>query len=496
MSDVNKVFQHSSNYLVGQILLMAAGFVSFPLYTRLLSVSDYGLLTLVSTTIALIVAFSKLGLQHSLVRFYSDLEAGGKIQTASEFYSTYFFAIIILGGLSSLLFFMTLEFTGNSLIGDNLKKLLKLMSILILFSCLLGLFNQLLRAKQMPKSYVKLEVSSKYGCLFFSILFFFCFGRNLYNMFLGIVVWEGILFIVVLYIFFKMGNVRLKWFSMRLFRESFKYGFPLIGSELSFLILQSGDRYLIQYYLGPMSVGIYSAGYGIATYGAELLTVPIRDAILPIYMDIYEKKGEEEMKVFLGKSFRYFSLIAIPVVLGFIAISSDLIVLLASNKYIQCYTLVPYVIIGLMIYGSWPFFGAGLFVKKKTSTIMILVGTSCLLNMALNVVLIPEYGIIGAALATLIAYIFYILILIIYSFRRLKFKIDYYHIFFYLSSAFIMYIIITKITILNLWISLSTKIIVGVILYFLIVSVFDKEVRSGLLKILRSYLAFGSRKAN
>jgi O-antigen/teichoic acid export membrane protein len=245
-----------------------------------------------------------------------------------------------------------------------------------------------------------------------------------------------------------------------------------------------------------MSVGIYSVGYGIATYGAELLTVPIRDAIFPIYMDIYAKKGEEETKVFLGKSLRYFSLIAIPVVFGFIAISSDLIVLLASKKYMESSMFVPYVIIGLMIYGTWPFFGAGLFMQKKTFAIMILVGSSCLLNMMLNIALIPKYGIIGAAVATLIAYTFYILVLIVYSFRKFGFKIDYRHISLYFCVGFIMYVIINKMTILNLWISLSTKIIVGVILYFLIVSVFDKEVRSGLLKILRSYLAFGSRKAN
>lgn len=485
MSNVSKFFKHSSTYLVGQILLMVASFVSFPLYTRLLSVGDYGLLGLVSLTITLIAAFSKLGLQHSIVRFYSDFDTDSKTQSISKFYSTFFVSIIFFGGLSSLFFFLTLKLMGNSLIEENLRKLLGLSSILILFYCSSQTYNQMFRAEQKPKAYILLGISSRYGSLLFSILFYFYLYRNLYGIILGTVVWEGIVFIFVSYMLINMRNIHFRYYSSTLLKESLKYGFPLIGSELSFLILQFGDRYLIQYYLGPVSLGLYSAGYSIATFGAELLTLPVRDAIFPIYMNIYSKEGEEETKIFLGKSLRYFSLIAIPIFFGLTAVSSDLIVLLASNKYMQSGIVVPYIIAGLIIYGTWSFFGAGLFVKKNTIRILMLIVISCCINIALNIILIPKFGIIGAALATLIAYTVYILMLIIYSFRKFRFRIDYQRIFLYLALSVVMYIVITEINIVNLWIRLSTKIIVGVMLYLFLVLVFDRETKNKFLEIVR-----------
>lgn len=485
MSNIGKLFKQSSNYFLGQILLMAASFASFPLYTRLLSVSDYGIFSLTITTVALIVAFSKLGIQNSLVRFYSNHKSNNSKRSISQLYSTIFFSILFIGGLSSLLFFLTLKFINNRIIEENSKIILSLASILIVFYCVTQIFNEFFRVEQKPKINILFNISSKYGSIFFSVVFYLYLGRVLYNMVLGIVIWEGILFIFVCYIFLRLRNIYLTSFSWKLFKDCLKYGFPLIGSELSFLILQFGDRYLIQYYMGSNSLGIYSAGYSMATYAAELLTLPVKTAIMPIYMNVYFNQGEEELKYFLGKSFKYFFLIAIPVTFGFNVVSSDLILLLASKKYLQSTIVIPYIITGLVIYGTWCFFGAGLFIHKKTYKIMVLMVTSCILNIGLNFILIPRYGIIGAAIATLFAYIYYIILLIIFSFRKIQFKIYYKNILKYLICGIVMYAVISNIFISNQLIEMFTKIIVGTIIYSSLVIMIDKEIKHNLLRIIK-----------
>lgn len=487
MSDIKKLFKHSSNYFLGQILLMMAGFISFPLYTRILSIRDYGYLGLITTTIMLIVVVSKLGLQHSIVRFYSDFASYKNEKLTTKFYSTYYISIIFFGGLASFVFFLTIKIIPKNLIEDNLKKLFELTSILVLFTCSLQILSQIFRAEQRPNAYNLLNILSRYGNIFFNVIFFICFGRILYSFVLGSVIWQGVLFSLLSFFLFKTYKIHIKNFSSKLFKDSLKYGIPLIGVELSHLILNSGDRYIIQYYLGPVSLGIYSAGYAIATYAAELIILPIRDAVFPIYMDIYANKGEKETKIFLGKSLKYFSMVAIPMIFGFIAVSSDLIILLASKKYIQSYVVAPYVLTGMIIYGTWSFFGAGLFINKNTIKILVFIIIACCLNIIINIILIPKFGIIGAAIATLIAYSFYIFMLIIFSFRKFEFQIEYKNIFLYFISSIVMFVAIFKIDFNNSLINLTIKIIIGVAIYFLGVSLFDREIRNKFFKVIKTF---------
>ena len=466
---------------------MIAGLVSFPIYTRLLSVSDYGRLGLVMTTVLLVVALGKLGIQHSVVRYYSDFSSEAEVQSRSTFYSTFFLSIIVIGGLLCFLFFLTLRFAGDWLMEENLKHILLLTSILIFFNCYSQTINQVFRAEQKPVAYNLLALSSRYGHILFGTIFFILFGRVLYSFFGGVVFMESILFVVLSYMFLRTRAIGLRYYSFSLLKNSLKYGLPLIGVELSHLILSFGDRYIIQYYLGATSLGIYSAGYGLATYGAEFVTLPVRDAIIPIYMDIYAKRGDKETRVFLGKALRYFSVLAIPVIFGFTAISSELIVLLASSKYAQSYMVVPYVIGGIILYGTWPFFGAGILLHKRTSIMTGLVIISSMLNIILNFVLVPRINIIGAAIATLISYAFYIGMLIIFSFKRFKFRIDYGRICLYSVLSYFMYLGVREISLKNLWINLAIKIITGVLIYLVLVVIFDKEIRLDGARIIGKY---------
>ena len=67
---------HVSNYTTASVLVTLASVISFPILTRLLSVEEYGVMNLVATALALLVGIGKLGLQHSALRYYSEVRAG------------------------------------------------------------------------------------------------------------------------------------------------------------------------------------------------------------------------------------------------------------------------------------------------------------------------------------------------------------------------------------------------------------------------------------
>lgn len=481
MSDIRRLLNQSSHYLVGHLFVMAAGLISFPILTRILSVSDYGILGLISITVFIVQAVAKLGAPNSTVRFYAESKSNNNL---IMFYSTIFFGYGTLALIISIVFFIAMQLFSGRLLDTHIGNLLSLVSVLIFFNCLNLIAESSLRAEQRTRLYNFIMIINRYGSLGLSILFLMTFMRNLYGYYIGQIVVAFIICLVLLGIIVKK-KVRFNTFSYDFFKKTLKFGTPLTWSELGHLTLSYSDRYLIQHYLGPSSLGIYTAGYNLTTYITEVVMYPINYAIDPIYLTLIANKREEEAKVFLSKSLRYFTLILAPIVLGTIATSSDLITLLASKKYMNAHTIVPYVIIGNSIYACQVILNAGLIIRQKTHILMIVKFVSCALNLGLNMVLIPRYGIIGAAQATLFSYIFYTVLITYYSFKEFSFRIEYKKIAKYVFASVLMYVVIKQINLDGHLANMIVNVMVGIIIYPILVILFDREIRFSLLTYLQ-----------
>jgi O-antigen/teichoic acid export membrane protein len=468
---------------------MAAGLVSFPILTRIFSVSDYGILGLITTTLLIATAITKLGLPNAIVRFYAGFKTERRL---TDFYSTIFTGSLLAAAIVAALFVVSIRLIPDKFIDNNFVSLLSLCSILIFTKCATDTLTSFLRAEQRTKLYNLIMIVGRYGSLSLGILLVFFFIKGLHGFYVGQIVSGIIILFFLLYIFRKSLRISLASFSPAIFKDSLKYGFPLVWAELGHLVLNFADRYLIQLYLGSIPLGLYTAGYNLATYATEMIIYPINYAMTPIYMNILVNKGEQQTKEFFTKLFTYFSLIMLPSVFGFIAVGKDLISLLASTKYAESYLVLPYVVIGQAIYACTIILNSGLFISKKTYVVTYVMMGVCVLNIALNIVLIPRYGIIGAAQATLISCILYAVILTHYSMREFKFPLEYRRIFLYLFASCVMFITIREINFAGYFANILVKVAVGALLYSLFVFLLDGELRRksvGLAKSLRSRYA-------
>ena len=475
MSEIRKLFKQSSHYVVGQALVMVAGLISFPILTRILSVSDYGLLGLISVTIFIVQAVAKLGAPSAIVRFYAEFRSSNRLPT---FHSTVFFGYGTLALIISIIFLLLVRLASGKLLDPHICNLLSLVSILVFLNCLVATMTSTLRAEQKTGMYNCTIIIRRYGALAFSILLLVLYAKNLYAYYFGHIVSALIICSVLLAFFFRTRRIKFRSFSPRLFKASLKFGSPLMWSELGHLILGYSDRYLIQHYLGSAPLGLYIAGYNLTTYATDIIMYPINYALDPIYLRIFSNKGEEETKIFLSKALRYFFLILSPVVFGVIAVGKDLIAVLASSKYASAHIIIPYVITGNAIYACQVILNAGLVIVRKTHILMIVKIGSCILNIGLNIFLIPRYGIIGAAQATLFSYIFYTIVITHYSFKELRFRIDYPRILLYLVVAATMYLAINFVDVGSPFGNLVTKIPAGAIFYAVLILVLDRDVRN------------------
>lgn len=141
--------------------------------------------------------------------------------------------------------------------------------------------------------------------------------------------------------------------------------------------------------------------------------------------------------------------------------------------------IIPYVAAGMVIDGALVIVAAGLYIHKKTKALMILVVAAALLNIVLNVLLVPALGIVGAAVATLISHIALVSGAFIYSRRLLRISIPWSALVKFTLLAIIMYVAVLQVTLVNPVAALVGKIFVGVSSYGLLVLMLDARARDG-----------------
>lgn len=495
MNEIKKLFTQSSHYFYAQIITMVTHLVSFPILTRLLSISDYGYLGLLTSTIFLMIALSKSGLQNSFVRFYSDYIDNKK--RPDIYYTTFFFGPLLISLMVVMLYLAVIHLLSYFLlVEERLVKLLFLISFIILCKGIYMLFMSFWRAEQRTKIYNGFLVFATYLNLIFGIIFLLFFSKNLEGLLIGYLVAEIISSTIIFYLLFRdYGNhIKLRSFSIPFFKESLFYGLPLLGMEFTNFMLTCGDRYMIIYLMNSEALGLYSAASNLSSSAASCLTFPITFAIVPLIIKTWTTQGKKNTQQFLARSLKYFFMIALPIIFGIIAIGKYLLAFLAGTKYLSSYMIIPYITTGTIIFGMSNIFNAGLLIKKKSIILMLLTIGAGLVNVVLNFILIKAMGILGAAVATFISYAVLLLSITAFSFKYLSFTVDFFSLARYLVYSLIMYMGINFIDTGHPLINLVLKILLGIIIYAFLIFSLEYEIRENILSRLSLSLGIFAKR--
>jgi O-antigen/teichoic acid export membrane protein len=478
MSELKVLYRHALHYLSGRVCLMLLGFLSFPIFTRVFSVSDYGKMALVLKLILLFTVIGKCGLQNSVQRFYAEDGASQDPARSRKYYSTLFFGSVAVAGLVTLLFVVGLLVAPLSVLSRGLQYLLLITAALILTRSLQPTLIGFLRAEGKTKTFNVVEVSVRAATVLLACGLLLTWRRSLSVLFGATLVVE-VLGIVVLCLYLRRRNLLdLAAVDWSYFKSAATFAFPLIGYELASVILDSGDRLLVQRFLGAEQLGYYSAAYNISTYVEESLMVPINLALFPIYMKIWVEKGKEETQQFLSRSLNNFLALAVAIVCVVFLTSRDVVVVLASRKFQEAHHLLPVLVIGLLIYAVHIFLNAALLIHRRTTTMTALVIYACVANLLLNLVLIPRIGIQGAAIATLLSYLLLVILMGRVSFRLMPLQVSYAGFFANVVSAVVTYGLISRIIIEKALPSAIVRGSLGLLLYGMLASILNPVVRA------------------
>ncbi len=466
------------------ITIALRGLVLLPIISKTLGAAGYGIWAQVMVTLFLISCFATLNLPASLARFLAAEKDKEEIKEG-------FFSVLFTGlGWSLLialvLFLLSKSFT-NTIFGDpNLRQIVYLVAIIVPFWSIEILCLGFFRAFREMRIYSLLILSRNIFEVAL-IAYLVLSGYGMFGAVIALLIARAVVDITMLSLVIRRIGVKLPDFSK--LRTYLSFSTPMIPGMLSSWVTNSSDRYVIGIFLGSASVGIYSAGYGIG-YLISFFTAPLAIVLLPTLPKLYEDNRMTEVKTHLTYSLKYFLMLAIPSVFGLSVLARPLLHSLTTLEFVPIGSLiVPLVATSYLLFGVYVIFSQIFVLIKKTRIIGIMWVGAALLNLALNITFVPRFGVLAAAVTTLVCYSIVAGITVFVSTRHLKFDTEKAFILKSVIASVIMSLIIWILNPLGLW-NVLLAIGLGVVIY-LVVLFLEKGFRSNETRFFRQLLRRG-----
>jgi len=485
--EMKKLIAHSSHYLVGLFGGLALGFISFPIFTRIFSVADYGMIDFIQKILLVPTALSKAGMQNSVLRFYNEKEFSSNRQSARSYYSTMLFGVGAMAVAITLVFLVAVKVLLKHFIDGPLATLLCFASALILLRAVESILLSFLRIEERTAAYNAASVLMKAATVGTVCAFLPTLGHSVRTYLSGTMAAELVFVVVLAAWLFRRRLLSAISFDRALFRSAVGFGLPLVFYELAGVILLTADRALVRYYLGAEALGYYSVAYGLSQYVNDLMTVPLGLAILPIYLRLWTSEGRARTTEFLHVSLDFYLMAAVGIYMLVTLGSHDALLLLASPKYLGADRLIPYLVGGLLIYTTHVFLCAGLLIQKKTGTMALALVCSTGLNIVLNCFLLPRFGLQGAAVALLLTHIVTILLLWLASSRILPIGVRVTGLLKYGIAGLAAWALGSRIALPSHLLNAVCRCALGLTVYLGVLLLLDSRIRSLPLYLLRSW---------
>jgi O-antigen/teichoic acid export membrane protein len=398
------LIKHILSYFVSRGLTGIINFAAIALYTRMLTTSGYGEYALILATAGLINAFLFQWIRLVLLRFLPQYKKQKNdyllLGTLFVSYIVISFILILFVALSFLLDLMSLSFTVS---------LLFLVISQSIFECVL----ELLRSSLYSKLYGFISILKALSSLLLAFGLI-KIGLGPLGIVIGLIL--GVfLSLIILFFIFKEGGNSLQVnivFDYKLLIEYLKYGIPLtITLSLSFIMNQS-DRFLLGWLIGKGEVGVYSAAYDLTQQTIIVLMMVVNLACYPLYVRTLENRGVKEAQKQIGSSITVLFLVAIPITIAIITLPNSIASILLGEKFsLRAADIMPILAISALLQGvKIYYFDLSFQLGKKTSLQIWPVLVGGVINIILNILLIPLYGITGTAYATLLSYVISIIL--------------------------------------------------------------------------------------
>lgn len=383
---MKSIIKNGSLYVFGNLFNKAIAFITVPIFTRMLTTEEYGIVNTYTSWVSLLAVFIGLGLGQTIRNAYVDMR---------EELGKYISSIFTLAGVN---------FAFISIIVTCIYQKINL-PIGMVWLCLIESFgnfivNSLLMKYVMEEEAVKRTLLMVFPNLFGAILsvglIWMLQKDKQYGRILGTCI-STALFGFGIFVFY-LRKYRT-FFQKDIWKYALSISIPIIFHGISCNILGASDRSIITYFCGASETGIYSLIYNLGmvsnVFVSSAESVWIPRMTYGLIQHEY-KKVNQDIKVYIY--------VVTFVFCGLLTIAPELVLLMGGKEYLSGMTLIfPIVASSFMMFMYSIYVNIEYFYKKTkiiaSSTIL-----AALVNLILNFVFIPQYGALAASYTTLVSY--------------------------------------------------------------------------------------------
>jgi O-antigen/teichoic acid export membrane protein len=431
MSESSTIAKGSFWTLFFNIINKIIAFVYTILVARLVSPEDVGTFYLVLSVLGVLFIFTDLGLLSSLSRyvpyFYGKKEIG-KLRNLLKL--SYF----VGGGLTLLFVFLTFIFAGDisRLVGQpSIEPVLQIMTAWLLFKELNDINTGVLSGRKKMRESQSLEAIQNTLKLIITLALFYAVGASAQTISLGFLI--PFLFVIPLGCYWVWQESK-KWkleegsFTLQeqvsFSKEIIYFGIVVTLINFIWVTFQYVDRIMLSMMLPDSldAIAVYSIASGLSTL-ALVFPNAILAIFFPVVSELYGKGDFEGIKRTMSISMKWTVMLAVPVTAIMVVFGKELLQLLYGGFYAQGETVLLLFVIGLFIRSVFSPPGNVLASMRRLDVEFKAAGIAVITNVAFNYLLIPVWGIDGAALGSLLSMIALFAVIVYYSRKIFSFSV-------------------------------------------------------------------------
>ncbi len=493
-----QLFKGAALVMIGLFISKAIGYLYTIIIARI-GTEVFGLYNLALSIISFLSIIALFGLKSGVVRYVSYYKIKNDTSRIKGVIVSALKISIPLSIIIALILFIFANFISNNIFNNpNLGFILRIFSItiplLVITEILLSVAVAYKKIEYRVITNDIIEKLLKLSLAFVLIYFGFKLEAAIFSYVFSIIV-SFILSIYFIKKIFPIFDKKIN--SLTMDKELAFYSFPLLFSTVLISVVKWIDTIMLGIYRTISEVGVYNVALSTSNL---MIIVPtaVMSLFLPLITEKYSEKNFKQLKEIYNKTVRWiftFNIIFLSVMILF---SGEILNVMFGNEYVLGYKSLLILVLGYFIFSLAHIHSNYLVVIKKTKLVLLINVVMGLLNILLNLYLIPKYGMIGGAIATStsLIVIFILSFLFTYKFNRINPYNTHFlkPVFAAVISTFIMFYI-KEIFYNGKFISLFLLIIFfffiyGLILYF--IKGFDKEDKSLFLLIIKKLKAKSS----
>jgi len=388
---------YGTSTIVGRFL----NFILVPFYTNIFPPAEYGVITLVFAYIAMLNIFYSIGFESGYFKFASTLEAGDE----KENFSIPFFTILINSFfLSAVIFVFSAPVAGLIDLGSRHSVFISYAAFILFFDAISLVPFASLRLKNKAVRFTIIKIINIVINVALNFILVLGYKMGLEAVFISNLVASVVTFLLLLPVVLRQVKFS---FHKKLFDELWRFSLPYVPAGLASIMVQVVSRPIMQFLTDEATVGIFQANFRLGIF-MMLIVQMFEYAWRPFFLNNASEPNAKEifskvMTVFVG-----FGSIVLIVLTFFI---EDLIKIplpkrghLIGSQYWPGVYIVPIILYSYLFNGMYINLMAGIYIEKKTKYLPFITGLGAVINVALNIILIPVIGLYGAAIAAFFSY--------------------------------------------------------------------------------------------